>query len=220
MVFSGRSPQAALEKFYIPAYKTWSDTWKDAFRELDGNDTLFSDDFTRQHEIGALFHNEDCIALSFFNPQDFRLETSRLDSYFKPWTELIFQKFLNQGEWDCLVSSYFTVHKDWRKSQENISVKDILSGLAIERFLLTNHHFMVGTLRNNRGMNELGYRFGAEPIMKNLKHHGVEVDVVSFYRDKVHTDHDAKIYECIAAAMENGNLSQQWSNRKKQKQTA
>jgi hypothetical protein len=47
------------------AYECWSQVWKQTFTELEGRSVLHSDDFTRQDEIGALFHGYECIALFF-----------------------------------------------------------------------------------------------------------------------------------------------------------
>ena len=67
------------------AYECWSQVWKQTFTELEGRSVLHSDDFTRQDEIGALFHGYECIALFFSRQVDLSNPLAHDDSYFSVW---------------------------------------------------------------------------------------------------------------------------------------
>jgi hypothetical protein len=58
----------------------------------------------------------------------------------------------------------------------------LLLALAVERFLLSDADVLVGTMRNDRGMDDLGYRLGFRPLAHNVFFHGRDVDLVAFYR--------------------------------------
>jgi hypothetical protein len=162
------------------AYRCWSEVWRQTFLELDNQPSLPSDDFTRQDEVGALFHNYECIGLSFFRWVDLSSPLDRDDSYFAVWPEAARAAATKDGSRVC-VSSSFTIAAPWRRAS-GCSLKDVLVALIIERFLLSDADVLVGTVRNNRGVNLVVYRNGFQPIHHNAILHGVEVDLTAFYR--------------------------------------
>lgn len=162
------------------AYRCWSDVWKDTFRELDNLKDLRSDDFSRQDEVGALFHGYECIGLSFFRWADLGSPVVRADSYFAAWPTAAIDTAAMHGTRGC-ISSYFTIAAPWRRAA-GCSLKDVLVSLIIERFLVSDADVLVGTLRNNRGINSMCYRNGFQSIQKDVLFHGVDVDLTAFYR--------------------------------------
>jgi hypothetical protein len=162
------------------AYRCWSEVWTQTFAELDGAKQLASDDFTRQDEIGALFHDWECIGMTFFRWVDLANPIFKEDSYFAAWSPSAFAAATSRGTRVC-ISSHFTIAGGWR-SAKGCSVKYVLGALIIERFLRSDCDAMVGTMRNDRGMNKFTYRLGAHALERNAIHHGVEVDLIGFYR--------------------------------------
>jgi hypothetical protein len=162
------------------AYRCWSEVWRQTFLELDNQPSLPSDDFTRQDEVGALFHNYECIGLSFFRWVDLSSPLARDDSYFAVWPEAARAAATKDGSRVC-VSSSFTIAAPWRRAS-GCSLKDVLVALIIERFLLSDADVLLGTVRNNRGVNLVVYRNGFQPLHHNAILHGVEVDLTAFYR--------------------------------------
>jgi hypothetical protein len=175
------SPRAPSEERDL-AYATWRSVWAKTFEVLDGASGIYSDDFTRQDELGALFHAGECIGLTAFRWVDFGAATAQHDSYFKAWPATAKTALLGFGPRVC-VGSYLTVEAAWRGPCGPFSVKELLLALAIERFLASDADVMAGTLRNDRGMNGLGYRLGARPLVSDVPFHGVSVDLVAFGRD-------------------------------------
>jgi hypothetical protein len=164
----------------VEAYRCWRATWRDAFEELDRHGELYSDDFTRQDEVGAVFQDKECIALSFFRWVDLSAPMNRHDSYFRVWSEEARDQACREGSRIC-VSSSFTVAQGWRRSTV-CSLKDVLVALIIERFLASEADAVVGTVRNNRGIDKLIYRNGFLPIVHNASLYGVDVDLGAFFR--------------------------------------
>jgi hypothetical protein len=175
------SPADASEERDL-AYATWRRVWTETFEELDGVRGVFSDDFTRQHELGALFHEGECLGLTAFRWVDFGSVPAQEDSYFKPWPAGARTALLGVGRRVC-IGSYLTVDQAWRGPCGPLSVKELLLALAVERFLVSDADVMAGALRNDRGMNGLAYRLGARPLACGIAHHGVSVDLVAFRRD-------------------------------------
>jgi hypothetical protein len=162
------------------AYRCWSEVWKQTLEELDNLNHVPSDDFTRQDIIGALFHGWDCIGMTSFRWVDLANPIFKDDSYFSIWPRECVESVCAAGARVC-IGSNLTVAAPWRRANGG-SVKEILLALAVERFLQSDADVLAGTMRNDRGMNALGYRLGFEPLAHDVIHHGVSVDLVAFYR--------------------------------------
>jgi hypothetical protein len=165
----------------LEAYACWRAVWETTLRELDNADRVFSDDFTRQDELGSLFYGDRCIGLTGYRWADLALPPYAEDSYFKVWPVEALADAISGGSRIC-IGSNLTVLPNWRGALDGYSVKEILMTLAVRRFLASDADTMVGTMRNDRGMNHLVYRLGARPVLENISHHGVQVDLVTFSR--------------------------------------
>lgn len=165
----------------VDAYRCWRTVWGQTLKEVDGVAQVFGDDFTRQDEVGALFYQGSCIGLTAYRWVDLSLPQSQEDSYFKPWPASALEAVLSEGTRIC-IGSNLTVLSSWRGGAKGFTVKEILMILAVKRFLASDADTMVGTMRNDRGMNELVYRLGAVPLRRKISYHGEENDLVTFSR--------------------------------------
>ena len=187
ILLPGKCAPLEYKDYYLKAYQCWRSVWEDAYKkEMHVDAPLMSDDFTRQDEILALFHKGECSALVFFKWVDCKESPVKDDSYFKHWPELAFRKLCKNGH-KVIVCSQFTVHFNYRKKTSlEVSWKDLLMGLLVERFRHSDADAMTGTMRVIKGMGEATYRTGATPLMKNLMYdHGEIIDLVAFYQDAV-----------------------------------
>jgi hypothetical protein len=162
------------------AYECWRGVWEETLHDVDGVSNVPSDEFTRQDEIGALFHGWECIGLMGYRLVNLALPMSQDDSYFKVWSEAARSAACVGGP-RLFIASNLTVASEWRRAAGH-SVKEILLALAIERFLTTDADTAIGTTRNSRGMNDLGYRLGFRPLERDVVHHGQGGDLVAFFR--------------------------------------
>jgi hypothetical protein len=163
------------------AYRCWSLVWKETLEELNDQRYVPSDDFSRQDEIGAIFHEWECVGLTSFRWVDLANPIYKDDSYFSVWPRESVAAICAKGTRVC-IGSNLTVAAPWRNAN-GTSLKQLLLALAVDRFLQSDADSMAGTMRNNRGMNALGYRVGFTPLAHDVIHHGVTVDLVAFYRD-------------------------------------
>lgn len=84
-LFNANRPHPLLKIPFDKTYATWKEIWKKTFKELDGSDMLYSNDFTRQDHINALFQNGECIALTLCRILDLDQIQNCDDSYFQSW---------------------------------------------------------------------------------------------------------------------------------------
>lgn len=165
----------------LDAYQCWRTAWAPVLRDLDDVRHLFSDDFTRQDEIGALVYRNRCIGLSAFRFVDLSLRTSLDDSYFRAWPSAALAALMAHGPRVC-IGSNLAILKPWRSTARGLPLKEVLMGLAVQRFLSSNADAMAGMVRNDRGMDRLVYRMGAAPLAEDVVIHGIESDLVGFFR--------------------------------------
>jgi hypothetical protein len=163
------------------AYACWREVWFEALVELDGIKRLYSDDFTRQDEISALFYDDICVGLTGCRFVDISSEAARDDSYFKAWPEAALDALAADGTRLC-IGNNMTVRREWRGRIDGLSIKRLLMILSIQRFLASDAHALAGTMRISRAMDRVVYDLGFQPIVRGVVHHGVEVDLVGYFR--------------------------------------
>lgn len=162
------------------AYRCWIEVWQQTFYELEHVLRVPSDEFTRQDEIGALFHGWECIGLTFYRWIDLANPFHKDDSYFAIWPQDAVEAAAAFGSRLCICSN-LTVSAPWRRARGG-PLAELLGALAIERFLKSDGDTLVGTPREDRGINQLSYKLGARALAHGIMHHGVKVDLIAFYR--------------------------------------
>ncbi|MET0390119.1 MAG: hypothetical protein ABW321_29375 [Polyangiales bacterium] len=181
----------------------WTEVWHQTLLELDNVQRVSSDEFTRQDEIGAIFHGYECIALSVFRWVDLDNPMYGDDSYFAVWPQAARDKACRDGARIC-IGSNITIAPAWRKA-EGCSLKDVLAALIIERFVHAGQgDAMVGTMRKDRGMDKLMDRVGAERLGFTVTHHGVDVELFAYYRGSSNRPQLAAADEAIVNRLTTG----------------
>ena len=195
VLMPARRPPEHLRKWYDEAYSCWQEVWSDAFSELHPGQRLNSDAFTRQDEIGALFLGDECIGLTAFSYADFFRPPTLCDSYFNNWPREVIDKVIghiNQEDGlpgTVLVVNNLTVRKKYRRSAYGISMKDLLHGIFVSRWLGSQSGVMIATPRINRRINDICFKWGALPIAKEVPSgHGDYVDLVIFLKNRVDSE--------------------------------
>jgi hypothetical protein len=176
----GRDASGVAPAIREAAYEHWHDVWSRTLFELDGAECTYSDDFTRQDEVGALFHGDEFVGLTAHRRVDLRVRADREDSYFRAWPAEAVDAAIRLGPVVC-IGSHLTVTPVFRHATP-YSVKHLLLALAIERFLASDAMAMVGTLRVDRGMHTAGAILGFRPLASRVVHHGVDVELVALSR--------------------------------------
>jgi hypothetical protein len=171
------------------AYRCWSEVWSQTLLELAGDEHVPSDQFTRQDEVGAIFHGYECISLSCFRWVDLSLAMELDDSYFDCWPEEARRAAVRDGTRVC-VASNFTISPAWRRVPD-YSLRKIGVAMTLDRFLAAGDGTaMLGTMRDDRGMGKLIEQLGATRLGSSVRH-GVPVTLIALYRDALRTSLDS-----------------------------
>lgn len=165
------------------AYALWKKVWTDAFRDLKIEGKLWSDDFL-DREMMALFYGSEPVGLMLERRFDLRCRSNLEHSYFKNYPEAVKNKILEQGHTNVIAATYLTVNPKWRRSrvgdpstdQTDLPVSEIVVGLCVRRFMDSDATAQFGYSRNKFKVNEIRYRHGAVPLMKNVTAYNTPVD--------------------------------------------
>lgn len=178
---------------YERCFSLWKEVWLPTLKELDGIQTLYSDGFTRQDFICALEVQGQLVGLCCFKRMNLKLVTHREDSWFAPWPQPILRELAAEYA-NALVPSWLTVSADFRRSAgyQGINVALILSELIGLNCLELNMDIAFGTPRKDRSVNRLVSQAGAQCLLSDVIHHGVPVDLVAFYPEKLR-DHQFSV---------------------------
>jgi hypothetical protein len=178
-------PNLGEAPLYNEAYRLWKDVWKQTYLELDDNPNVYSDDFTRQSELVSLFHGQRCLGMILMRYSDFRLSSSVEDSYFKVWPQHAVEMLQKDGP-RIVVASHVTVDPQFRgQLEDGTRVSKLCMGLLVKRFVSSNADAMTGTMRVDRKMDKMVYETGATHLQSHIKLHGVDVELVAFYRKQL-----------------------------------
>lgn len=188
-ILNGRFNDDALTNRYEQAYETFKSTWSEEFSSIKGQEVLVpSNDFTRQDYIIAVYNGDTCVALDCMREVSIKSYVQTDDSWFQPWEKKHFENFLARGNEQVLVNSYFTVHKDYRRTIEggNINTAFLTGCLSVLYQVELDFALMLGMMRNNRSMNSLGKMWGGDAL-ETVSHNGIPTDLFVFEKNKIIT---------------------------------
>jgi hypothetical protein len=165
---------------YKSAYALWKMVWLETFKELDGVDRIFSDDFSRQDEILCLFRGPICLAVGVMRWRNLDMPSVRDDSYFEMWPTKALEILGSNGK-NIVIASNLAVHPMARRNALGLPMKDVMLGLLVKRFLESGADAMTGAMRADRGMHTAAYQLGASVLESNLVLHNSPVELVAFF---------------------------------------
>ncbi|MDO9183000.1 MAG: hypothetical protein Q7U04_11360, partial [Bacteriovorax sp.] len=178
-----------LKNIHQEIYKCWKDEWSNTWSEITGQKKIiYSCELSRQDTLLALFNDEKCIALCSFRQFEQNDISAFDDSYFSFWPKSASEQLMGLGQ-KVLICGQLTVAKEYRRKESDVSLRDILSGIATKYFLDSDSNIMIGTTRVSKGMDRVCYGLGATPILQNLPYIGKEnVDLVVFHKHSVEAE--------------------------------
>ncbi len=186
LVLPSKNPSQKEVQDYNNAYEAWLRVWKDAYKELKLEKPIYSDEFTRHDHINCIFYGAQCIASVHSRIVDISIPATVEDSYFKIWNTQDVKRIRSHGN-KVMIISNMTVHKEWRKSFCDLSIKDLIIYLCCMRFKSSAAAVMATYTRNSKNVNELVKRFGAQVIRKDVQNFNKKdlVDLFIFSKDSV-----------------------------------
>ncbi|MBX2986968.1 MAG: hypothetical protein KF802_03635 [Bdellovibrionaceae bacterium] len=183
VVLPGSNPDESVRPYYERAYTHWESVWGATFQELDGKSRIFSDNFTRQHEIHALFEDLNCVAMCGLRYYDFRTTTPRKDSYFEAWSEDALDQLVRYGK-RVVIASNLSIDPNRRGREATggqYNLKDLIIATTLRRIGELEIDAMTGTMRVDKNMQGLIYQAGGVPIQREVIYHNVPVDLLAVH---------------------------------------
>ncbi|MBC7464449.1 MAG: hypothetical protein H7256_00525 [Bdellovibrio sp.] len=155
------------------SYGLWKAQWLETFSSLDKTRTLNSDEFL-DRELSGLFEGEKPIGFTLVKFIDLSFASTLDILYFKNYPEELTEqnKFLQDR---IMIMSFMTLRPDWRKSQTNFSISELLLGFMILRLNISNSNRALACIRNDRSINKVFYRHSGRFLLKGTAYN-VEVD--------------------------------------------
>jgi hypothetical protein len=162
-------PQRAHDPLLDAAYELWRDVWRSTWQEANAARDVYSDDFTRQEEVGVLAAGKCCIAVTGLRWLDLTRARWREDSYFKTWPEHAAQRVTSRF---VCVASNTAIHPLWRgaliepghASNGSIRLAFATIALSAQRFLASPAEAMVALTRNDRSIDRIASALGATTL--------------------------------------------------------
>lgn len=137
------------------AFRFWQDSWQTTFKNLnvEVGEKLYADDFL-DREAMALFEGKKPVAL-FFNSW-FELRESQLNhSYFKSYPKQVISKLNELGFYRTMILSYMTVHPEYRRSETDLPISELLFSLGVLRFKTVPHEVLTGYIRTDLSFHKV-----------------------------------------------------------------
>lgn len=185
-ILSSTSTSKESLVLYDRCFALWREIWLPTLRELDGVQNLYSEGFTRQDFVCVLEVNGQLAGLCCFKSMNLKMISHRQDSWFAPWPQTLLTE-LAESHPRALVPSWLTVTEAFRRSAgfQHFNVALVLSELIGLNCLDLNMDIAFGTPRKDRSVNHLVSQAGADCLLSDVLHHGVPVDLVAFYPEKL-----------------------------------
>ncbi len=184
-LMDARRPLPEHLGLYSRAYEFWHSIWNATFTELNGHGLTNSDNFFRQDEICVLASDQGILGLFCFSWFDLFNKCHADHSYFQSYPEAVLRSLKQDGVEKVMTMGYLSVAPEWRKTSYAPFVSEILVAAACKRLVESDAQTLITFTRNNRKMNELGYRHGARCLLAKQTEHNVEVDFIGVFRDEV-----------------------------------
>lgn len=181
----GKNPSRAFQGYYTRIYEFWHAHWLRTFGEVNGITRLHSDEFCRQSEVSALFLERDPVAVFLYDWFDLRNAAHLEHSYFSRFPDIVLETLRQMEIAEVMIINYLAVAENWRRTQNHVSLADVMMGLAVKRFVNSRFRYIVAYARNSRRTNDLMYNFGAVPVHQNLVAHREPSDFVLFDRHRL-----------------------------------
>ncbi|HPI41408.1 MAG TPA: hypothetical protein PLJ21_11430 [Pseudobdellovibrionaceae bacterium] len=207
-VFSGKDLLTDNRDIYLDSYNLFKNVWESTLKEINGCDfRLFSNDFTRQDRIHALFYGSDCAGLTCLRKINLDNPVDLEDSWLRIWHQNHFDEIKSQSGPESYINSYFTVNQNFRKSLQKNStpVGYILGCLSFLDQLHIESPTVLGMMRMDRSMHKLGALWGSELIEGSVEYNNTPTDLVVFKKNRV--EQASKLFSPIVYELWNQRIN-------------
>lgn len=169
---------------YNAVFDLWYKIWVETRLEVNPNLPTPSDNFSRQDEIIGLFYDDQPIATICHRYVDLQQRCVMHDSFFTGlWTDQVKESLAQHGRWFVLGSHVF-IDPQFRKMASGYPTKNIVCQLSFYRLNAAKADGVIGLMRKDKGMHDVFYKAGAQPLIQDVHFYQIPVDIVMFHTKK------------------------------------
>lgn len=177
-------PAPSELELYNNTYGFWKNSWNQTFQELKSGEVVNGDDFCVLDEVAIIHKRKSPVAIMGLRWYDLNLYSHIDAEYIRAFSEAAVAKLKEHHLYNILSIGHLVVDPDFRKENCPISMKDLMTSLSLRRFTQSKADAVVALTRNNKGINKLFSRFGAEALVTAEVRHNVEVDMMVLFPKK------------------------------------
>lgn len=174
VILPGKSVSERYIELYHKLFSFWKKSWQPIYKMLDSHYNMSSDLFTRQSEVTGFFYKSEVIA--FFGMDTFNVScpAHHEHSYFKAYPQEVIEFLRINRIHKVIVDNQLAVKKEYRGGP----LAELLIGLTLKRLQESQFDYILSYTRNSKKTNEMGYKWGWYPILKDHHAHGESADYV------------------------------------------
>ena len=181
------------------AYGSWKEVWEFTYQqEMNLQEILYSDNFTRQSHLAVLFHGKEPMVVITMNYFDLTSRMDLDDSYFKVWPENILSE-LKKTSKKIMTCGNLALNFNFRKGSIGVSGKDLIFALLVQFLKYNQLDSMVATVRPEKGVQRAAYRTGAHCLAEGLPFTipGRMIDIVCWPSNLDDKKMDHELYQLV-----------------------
>lgn len=173
---------------YEPCYRFWKRSWEETFTELEAFDhlPLASDSYIYRMKNSLL---QDQQPVGIYLTEVIGPHSAWKDhSYFGMYSSHAGSQIYEPGK-SVMALSYIAIHPDWRKSQTDVPLLELVFGLGVLALLESDASALVSCVRRNRKVDESFSAYGARSVGLGQAFN-VEVDYMILERKNIRSHFD------------------------------
>jgi hypothetical protein len=185
---------------YDQAYSFWRQFWTRVLTDVGAASTPEPDEFCRQDLVCLLLDERDEIAaMMCYTFYDLGLRATTDRQYFSRYfTPEFFGALRDRGITRLMSLEYLSVAPVWRRNGGAASLARLISVLGLRQVAQFGCDAGIAAARCDVGVDKLSHELGAESIVRGLKVHGIETDLVAFVRDRIQEPRDPRVADLVA----------------------
>jgi hypothetical protein len=185
---------------YDEAYAFWRQFWTRVLTDVGAARAPEPDEFCRQDLVCMLIDERDEIAaMMCYTFYDLSLRATTDRQYFSRYfTPEFFQTLKERGIMRLMSLEYLSVAPVWRRGGGAASLARLISVLGLRQVAQYGCDAGIAAARCDVGVDKLSHELGAESVVKGLRVHGIETDLVAFLRERIREPDDPSTARLIA----------------------
>lgn len=172
------SPDEGQLELYNRTYQLWKSVWTERFKEASINDSIDGDKFHLMQQLCVVHSHKQPLALIGIRTFNLHTESSLETAYINSLCPEMIQQLHNRNIFHVSGILGLTIPAPSRKSSIHFSLKDLAGSLVLRTARSNGCQAAIAYTRNDRGINKLFERFGAEALVKDQYRFDGPVDML------------------------------------------